>query len=316
MLKATLEQWRMFKAVADAGGFNQAAEQVHKSQSSVHHAVQKLENALGVPLFESEGRRIKLTGPGELMLRRANFLLNEAQKTEAVAHSMQSGAETVLRVAVDIIFPSEVLYAVLDKVSEDFPLLRIEVEEAVLSGANSLLKAGNVDLAISALPISEGGQQEDAGNGFSEDLCQIGFIAAAHPEHPLHQLGRPLHTDDLKAHRQIVVRDSSTERKTDYGWLGAEQRWTVSHIRTSIDIICKGLGFAWLPLAMIEPYINAGQLKPLPMESGGCRNAMLYLNFEDGDCLGPAARTFIGELRYRTMALPTAESIDSSLTKT
>ena len=46
MLKATLEQWRMFKAVVDAGGFNQAAQLVHKSQSSVHHAVQKLETAL------------------------------------------------------------------------------------------------------------------------------------------------------------------------------------------------------------------------------------------------------------------------------
>ena len=40
MLKSTLEQWRMFKAVVDAGGFNQAAAEVHKSQSSVHHAVQ------------------------------------------------------------------------------------------------------------------------------------------------------------------------------------------------------------------------------------------------------------------------------------
>ena len=46
MLKSTLEQWRMFKAVVDAGGFNQAAVEVHKSQSSVHHAVQKLENAM------------------------------------------------------------------------------------------------------------------------------------------------------------------------------------------------------------------------------------------------------------------------------
>ena len=51
MLKSTLEQWRMFKAVVDAGGFSQAAAEVHKSQSSVHHAVQKLENAIGVTLY-------------------------------------------------------------------------------------------------------------------------------------------------------------------------------------------------------------------------------------------------------------------------
>ena len=42
MLKATLEQWRMFKAVVEAGGFNQAAVEGHKSQSRVHHAVQKI----------------------------------------------------------------------------------------------------------------------------------------------------------------------------------------------------------------------------------------------------------------------------------
>ena len=75
MLKSTLEQWRMFKAVVDAGGFNQASTAVHKSQSSVHHAVQKLENAIGVVLFENSGRKVKLSPQGELMYRRAAFLL-------------------------------------------------------------------------------------------------------------------------------------------------------------------------------------------------------------------------------------------------
>ena len=87
MLKSTLEQWRMFKAVVDAGGFNQAAAEVHKSQSSVHHAVQKLENAIGVSLFENIGRKVQLSPQGELMYRRASFLLSEAHKLEAVANA-------------------------------------------------------------------------------------------------------------------------------------------------------------------------------------------------------------------------------------
>lgn len=300
MLKATLEQWRMFKAVVDAGGFNQAATKVHKSQSSVHHAVQKLESAIGVTLFESDGRKVRLTPAGELMLRRAEFLLNEAAKLEAVASSLQQGTETQLRIAVDIIFPSSFLYNVLNKVSEEYPMLRIEIEETVLSGANSLLKAGNVDIAISPFAYT---------NGFSEDLCEIEFLAVAHPSHPLHQLNRPITTQDLKSHRQIVVRDSSSERKAESGWLGAEQRWTVSHVRTSIDIICQGLGFAWLPLAIIKPHIDAQQLKPLPLEHGGLRKALLHLSFGDGDQLGPAARSFIGELRYQSMQLPCSESV-------
>ena len=301
MLKSTLEQWRMFKAVVDAGGFNQAAALVHKSQSSVHHAVQKLENAIGVVLFENSGRKVKLSPQGELMYRRAAFVLNEAQKLEAVAASLQAGTETLLRIAVDIIFPSDLLYNVLSKVSDEFPLLRIEIEETVLSGANSLLDSGNVDIAISPFPYP---------GGFSEDLCEIDFAAVAHIDHPLHALDRALTLEDLKSHRQIVVRDSSAERKVDAGWLGAEQRWTVSHIRTSVDMISQGLGFAWLPIAIIKKELEEGLLVPLPLGSnGGLRRAMLYLTFEDGDGLGPAARSFIGELRYQSMQLPSADGM-------
>jgi DNA-binding transcriptional LysR family regulator len=301
MLKSTLEQWRMFKAVVDAGGFNQAAALVHKSQSSVHHAVQKLENAIGVVLFENSGRKVKLSPQGELMYRRAAFVLNEAQKLEAVAASLQAGTETLLRIAVDIIFPSDLLYNVLSKVSEEFPLLRIEIEETVLSGANSLLDSGNVDIAISPFPYP---------GGFSEDLCEIDFAAVAHVNHPLHALDRALTLEDLKSHRQIVVRDSSAERKVDAGWLGADQRWTVSHIRTSVDMISQGLGFAWIPIAIIKKELEEGLLLPLPIDSNsGLRRAMLYLTFEDGDGLGPAARSFIGELRYQSMQLLSADGM-------
>jgi len=301
MLKSTLEQWRMFKAVVDAGGFNQAASLVHKSQSSVHHAVQKLENAIGVALFENSGRKVKLSAQGELMYRRAAFLLAEAHKLEAVAASLQAGTETLLRIAVDIIFPSDLLYNVLAKVSEEFPLLRIEIEETVLSGSNSLLDGGSVDIAISPFPYP---------NGFSEELCEIDFAAVAHHSHPLHALDRPLTLEDLKSHRQIVVRDSSAQRKTNSGWLGAEQRWTVSHIRTSLDIISKGLGFAWLPLAIIKQELEQGVLLPLPLDNSlGVRRTMLHLCFEDSDGLGPAARSFIGELRYQSMQLPSAEGM-------
>ncbi|MEG3768756.1 LysR family transcriptional regulator, partial [Alteromonas sp. 14N.309.X.WAT.G.H12] len=253
MLKATLEQWRMFKAVVDAGGFNQAAQQVHKSQSSIHHAVQKLEHALGITLFMNDGRKVKLTESGTLMLRRANLLLDEAHKLEAVAASLQHGTETQLKVAVDIIFPPTILYNVLHSVSENFPLLRIELMESVLSGANSLLKAAEVDIAISPFPLK---------SGFCEDLCEIEFIAVAHHAHPLHQLDRTISIEDLKSHRQIVVRDSSSERKADAGWLSAEKRWTVSHLKTSIDILCQGMGFAWLPVAFIRPLLEQGLLKP------------------------------------------------------
>lgn len=124
MLKITLEQWRMFLAVVEFGGFNQASQNVHKSQSSIHTAVNKIENALGVKLFAIEGRKTTLTQAGELMLRKATSLVEEAEKIESIGINLGEGVETRLRIAVDEIFPSELLYNVLDTVSSEFPYLR------------------------------------------------------------------------------------------------------------------------------------------------------------------------------------------------
>jgi len=117
----------------------------------------------------------------------------------------------------------------------------------------------------------------------------------------LHAIEREITLEDLKSHRQIVVRDSANKHKQDGGWLGADQRWTVTHLRTSIDMISNGLGFAWLPKVAIEKQLAAGQMKALNLTHNSSRSAKLHLLFKDGDKLGPAARSFIGELRYQVM---------------
>lgn len=298
MLKITLEQWRMFLAVVEYGGFNQASQGVHKSQSSIHTAVNKIEHSLGVKLFTVEGRKTTLTQAGELMLRRANYLLEEAEKVEAIGVNLGEGIETKLRIAVDEIFPQALLYKVLDTVSAEFPVLRIELMESVLGGGTELLKNSEVDIAVAPFPI----------NGlFSEELCEIEFIAVASPTHPLNQSGNEQSFEQLKSHRQIVVRDSSISNRKDEGWLAAEQRWTVSHMRTSIDMIVKGFGFAWLPLPLIESELHDNKLKAIPLNMNAKRKAQLHLLFNDADRLGPAARAFLGELRYQSLNLPTSD---------
>ncbi|ESP92652.1 LysR family transcriptional regulator [Pseudoalteromonas luteoviolacea] len=301
MLKVTLEQWRMFKAVVEHGGFNQASAQIHKSQSSIHNAVNKIETALGVKLFRVEGRKTLLTAAGELMLRRVEYLLDEAAKVETIGANLAEGIETKLRIAIDEIFPAHLLYRVLDKVSQEFPFLRIELVESVLNGANEQLQNANVDIAVSAFTLE---------GLFSEELCQIEFLAVASPQHALHQSDRALTLEDLKSHRQIVVRDSAVSKSHDSGWLQASQRWTVSHMRTSIDMIRNGFGFAWLPVPLIEKELESGELVALNLQSGRTRQAQLHLTFVDGDSLGPAARTFLGELRYQSMIMPTTQSAE------
>ncbi|MCL4410569.1 MAG: LysR family transcriptional regulator [Gammaproteobacteria bacterium] len=292
MARSTINQWQMFKAVVEHGGFNQASSHVHKSPSSLHHAVQKLEEQLGVSLFTTQGRRLELTTAGEQLLRRIDYLLAEVDRMEQVASNMQQGVESRLRVAVDEAFPRELLYQALANVAEEFPLIRFEILETILSGADELLNEGKADVSLSPFTLS--------GN-LSEDLCAVEFVAVAGASHWLSQATSPLKLEDLKACRQIVLRDSAQRNVKDYGWLGAEQRWTVSHMATSIELIRRGLGFAWLPRHSVAAYLLDGSLAELKLERGATRTTNFYLNFTDAAALGPVTRSFLGHIRFLTL---------------
>src|SRR4029453_9730054 len=101
----TLEQWRCLAAVVEAGGYAQAAEALHKSQSSVTYAVQKLESTLNVRAFEIQGRKAQLTPPGEMLYRRARLLLEEADEIERAASKASAGWEAEICVAAEKLFP-------------------------------------------------------------------------------------------------------------------------------------------------------------------------------------------------------------------
>ena len=90
--RISLEQWRSLLAVVDAGGYAQAAEVLHKSQSAVTYAVQKMETLLGVKVFEVVGRKAHLTPTGEVLYRRAKALLDEAGALEGAAATLVFGS--------------------------------------------------------------------------------------------------------------------------------------------------------------------------------------------------------------------------------
>lgn len=286
--RIALEQWRALRAVVEAGSYARAAEQLHKSQSAVTYAVQKLEHVLGVRAFEVKGRKAVLTAAGRVLYRRAGGLLDEAAALEAAAAELAGGGEAELRLAVDAIFPAWLLLQVLRRFGEERPATRVELFETVLGGTEEVLLEGRVDLVVAPF----------VPQGFlGEPLVRLRFVAVAAPEHPLHQLGRPLTAADLRRHRQLVIRDSGTARHRDAGWLGAEQRWTVSYKATSIRAACMDLGFAWYPEEGIRDELAAGRLKPLPLQEGGERYADLYLIFADRDYAGPGARRLAELLR-------------------
>ncbi|EPN69504.1 regulatory protein LysR, partial [Pseudomonas syringae pv. actinidiae ICMP 19101] len=123
---------------------------------------------------------------------------------------------------------------------------------------------------------------------------------------------RELTFQDLESQLQVVIRDSGRQKPRDFGWLGAEQRWTVGSLGTAATFVSNGLGFAWLPRHMIERELREGLLKPLPLDKGGIRNPTFYLYSSKDRPLGPATQILIDLIRTfdtapLTAALPATQ---------
>ncbi|MGO4841788.1 LysR family transcriptional regulator, partial [Rhizobiaceae sp. 2RAB30] len=86
--------------MVDAGGFAQAAEALHKSQSTISYAVRQIEERLGVPVFEIDGRKAMLTSEGRILYRRGKSLVDEAVRLERAADNLAKGREQMLSLAV------------------------------------------------------------------------------------------------------------------------------------------------------------------------------------------------------------------------
>jgi DNA-binding transcriptional LysR family regulator len=267
--RITLEQWRALQAVVEAGGYAQAAETLHKSQSTVTYAVQKIGRLLDVKLFEIRGRKAVLTEAGQVLYRRARTLLEEAAALERGAESMASHWQPEIRIAVDIIFPTWLLLEALAEFARERPETRIEIYETVIQGTGEMLADGRVDLAI--------GPQQAGVSG--KLLATVRFVPVASPGHPLHKLGRPLAQRDLRRHRRILIRDTSTQRRREVA--GVELRWTVSNKATSIRAIEMGLGWAWVPEETVREELGHGKLKELPLRESEERAAHVYMAFSD-----------------------------------
>ena len=109
-----------------------------------------------------------------------------------------------------------------------------------------------------------------------------------------------------------MVRDSALRQSTNAGWLKAEQRWTVGHVSTSLDMLRRGLGFAWIPETRIADELASGQLKPLPLSAGGIREVPVQLIFRDRDRAGPAAHAMAAALKRAVKEVCEQRSIPSN----
>ncbi len=279
--KVTLDQWRALQAVVDSGGYAQAAEALNKSQSSISYTVAKLQEQLGMELLHIEGRKAVLTPAGKALLQRSRHLLDNALELEAVAASLHQGWEANLALASDAVFPKSVLIQACQLFLPKSRCCKLLLCEEVLSGASEALLEKRVDLSITPWVPP----------GFmGEKLMDIKFVAVAHPDHELHQLGRKVSMTDLNQHMHIVIKDSGVKQNRDSGWLGADLRWTVSNFESARALLVGGLGFSWIPAHEAQTLIQQNKLLPLSLEVEYEKQGSLYLVYANKKISGPACQ--------------------------
>ena len=101
----TLDQMRIFVAIAETGSFRAAAAGLSRVQSAVSHAIGNLEAELGVALFDRSRHRPVLTPEGEALLANARDILLRVDAMRARARGMGEGVELELSLVVDTLFP-------------------------------------------------------------------------------------------------------------------------------------------------------------------------------------------------------------------
>src|SRR5690242_11044022 len=123
--RISLDQWRAFISVVESGGYAQAAGRIHKSQSTLSYAIQKMERLLRVKAFEIKGRKAELTDAGHILYARGKALLEEATRLEQAAELLSAGWEAEIRLAVEVVFPTWLLLKCLAAFGTEHPQTRI-----------------------------------------------------------------------------------------------------------------------------------------------------------------------------------------------
>ncbi|MFM4718891.1 LysR family transcriptional regulator [Aeromonas bivalvium] len=281
--KSTFEQWRIFQAVVDCGGYAQAAEALNKSQSSLNHAVAKLQQSLGVALLEVRGRKAVLTPAGEAFLKRARQLSQQVEELENLADNLERQWEPQINLYVSALQPRTRLYRALARFHPRSRGCRINLHERIHCHFNALQPG---DLMISEhLP----------GDRTGLPLDEVSLLPLCAPSHPLAGAQSPLSLERLTAHNQIGLHPP-IHRSVD--WHDAEDTgWKVTHYQEVIALLQQGLGYGWLPRHLASTALADGSLVPLTLEGGSERHLYTYLLTQSPDALGPASELLLRCLR-------------------
>lgn len=297
MLRLTLDALQVVDAIERRGSFAAAADELHRTTSTLSYTVKKLEDDLGVQLFDRSGHRAKLTDAGRLLLDEGRAVLDAARAMERRVRSLGDGWEAELEIAVNDLVPLEtVLAAVADFYRAGHPT-RIRVRTEVLSGVWESLVSRRADVAVTEL------ESRGAADITHRPIGSLPFVFAVAPDHPLAREKQPIKVATIRRHRVVVVADSARGgAPRSSGIAEAADVLTVSSLQAKLAAQLAGLGVGFLPEHVAARPIAQGQLVPLRVAAPKPRLQLsVAWRASEG---GPALSWFVERLQHLDLSAP------------
>jgi len=201
---ATFRQLRVFNAVARHLSFAKAAETLHVSAPAITMQIKELEAAVGMPLFERQGRKVSLTTSGEYMLvyaRKMLALLKDAEDAAARLQRIETGKLTIGMVDTTTYF----IPALLSQFLKEHEGIELVLNVGNRHDLVQWLNNSEVDIAIMGRPPSEMSTR-------SEPFAANPLVFVASPEHPLASESG-LRAEDLRQ-QSFIVREQGSGTRT------------------------------------------------------------------------------------------------------
>lgn len=290
--RLTLDQLRILVTVADTGSFSAAARQLGRVQSAISQSVQGLESALGISLFDREGKIPKLNDAGRVILAGARHMIDSAEMLKMRAESIAAEVEPELTLAVDAMFPMPVLTKSLRGLSEAFSCLPVTLFTEGLGGAEQRLREGAARLAF-CLPLPS-----MAAEHVSEFLVDIPTVPVVAAGHPLAGLEGPIPRSRIEEEVQLVLTDRTPLTAGVGGSILSLRTWRFADLGTRLEFLVGGFGWCNMPVHMVRQDIDVGRLKILEIAHSSPPKLPLHIVYPRGRPPGKAGRWLIEEIQH------------------
>lgn len=231
-------------AVADHLHFGKAAQYCHVSQPTLSMQLKKLEEYLGVQLFERTNKNVMLTVIGSEIAARARFILEEAEQIRSTAKFAGDPFAGEIRLGV---FPTPAPYLLpqlMPTLKPAFPKLNVLLIEEKTPALVRLLRHGEIDYALLAMPVHE--------DGFSvETLFREEFLLAVSTSHRLAKR-QSVTIDDMRNETMLLLEDGHCLREQALDFchsigVGEAKNFRATSMTTLLQMVASGSDVTLIP---------------------------------------------------------------------